>query len=192
MMCKIIYLHGFNSGKKSATADKLLGIFNDAIIAEYNTLDPIQAEAQISQIIEAQDRDHELILVGTSLGGFWAQYFAAKYQLKALLVNPAINPAETLKQMIGEVKNYSTGAVGTLTAENVSHYRPFTDKFGGYLSVIVYTGDELLPYQATVTYFKKHRVQIIQGGSHRIASITDVAKEVKYLSGVLMSAQTGN
>ncbi len=181
-MPTLIYLHGFASGRQSSTAGKLLSVFAEAVIAEYDTLDPLKGEAQLAALIASHLPAGEVILVGTSLGGFWAQYFAAKYQLKALLVNPAVHPSATLQQAIGEVTNFSTGAVGCLTAENVARYRRFEDCFGGLLSVLVYTGDELLPYQATVAYFQAHRVQVIAGGGHRIESIDAVVREVNYLA----------
>jgi hypothetical protein len=45
----------------------------------------------------------DVILVGTSMGGFWANWAAARKGLKAVIINPAITPRKTLTKSIGRV-----------------------------------------------------------------------------------------
>ena len=47
--------------------------------------------------------------VGSSLGGYYATYLAEKHGLKAVLINPAIDPHVGLRAFLGPQKNLHTG-----------------------------------------------------------------------------------
>ena len=99
---KIIYLHGFNSDENSNTVISLKKIFNDLIGISYDYIIPDLAHEKIKNTIDAVLKiDKEIILVGTSLGAFWANYFAQKYLLKCVLVNPSLYPWVSLTRCIG-------------------------------------------------------------------------------------------
>ena len=61
-MPQLIYLHGFASGRQSSTANKLLEVFTNVVIAEYDTLDPRKGEAQLAGLIESHLPVGEVIL----------------------------------------------------------------------------------------------------------------------------------
>ena len=48
------------------------------------------------------------LFIGSSLGGFYASYFAEKFDSKAVLINPASNPYLGMKMYLGKNTNYST------------------------------------------------------------------------------------
>ena len=54
------------------------------------------------------NKDENVYLIGSSLGGFYSLYLANKYDLKAVLINPAVNPAGSLDRYEGVdfVTNY--------------------------------------------------------------------------------------
>ncbi len=39
---------------------------------------------------------YDISLVGSSLGGFYSIYLSNKFNLKAILINPAVNPSITI------------------------------------------------------------------------------------------------
>ena len=87
----IIYLHGFNSSSLSIKGLSLkqycseLGI--NVHLPDLNRSPNLVVE-QVSALIESLQ---DVALVGSSLGGF-ATYFVAKYNIPAVLINPAMQP----------------------------------------------------------------------------------------------------
>src|SRR4051812_38422900 len=107
---KMIYLHGFNSAGSSSTAQKLKKILPDIITPTINYYSPDSANSQIKTLIESLFiEDKDIVLIGTSLGGFWALYFAQQYKLRCIVNNPSIKPWKTLERYIGLNKNFETG-----------------------------------------------------------------------------------
>lgn len=54
------------------------------------------------------DGDYKLLLLGSSMGGFYAQYFAHKYNLPYVMINPALNPEKVFSEHLGVHTNPST------------------------------------------------------------------------------------
>ena len=89
----VIYLHGFGSAGFGEKAQKFLEYFEDEMITPTLSTVPVLAIATLEQIIEAFiNRGIKVSLIGSSLGGFYALYLANKYDLKAVLINPAVTP----------------------------------------------------------------------------------------------------
>ncbi len=96
----IFYLHGFNSdggGWKTAALQKHFPAAR--VLSPDLPADP----AQVMQLLEATLKDVELpvYLFGTSLGGFYALCLSARYELRAFLFNPSLQPHQTLHRGIG-------------------------------------------------------------------------------------------
>lgn len=73
--------------------------------------------------IVRENTDYPLIFVGTSIGGFWANYFAQKWDTLCVIVNPATKPSKTLAQYVGKtVKNYATGQPIVVTHADLIGY----------------------------------------------------------------------
>lgn len=56
---------------------------------------------------------YDITLVGSSLGGYYSLYLSQKYGLKAVLINPCLEPHNIIKLFLGENKN-SDGSTYTL------------------------------------------------------------------------------
>ncbi|MEO6304799.1 MAG: YqiA/YcfP family alpha/beta fold hydrolase [Bacteroidia bacterium] len=154
---KVIYLHGFNSDENSHTGTGLLKDFPDLIKFSYNYINSDKGYNEIKSVVENTLKiDTDIILVGTSLGGFWANYFGQKYGLKVVLANPSINPSETLKRYLGENINYGSGKAETLTMDDVADYKKYeveniakNQKF-----IVLGMKDEIVDYRKTSQIFK--------------------------------------
>lgn len=63
--------------------------------------------------------DQSVVLIGSSLGGFYATCISERYGLPAALVNPATGPFERWHEYIGEHKNFYSDTLITVTSEHV-------------------------------------------------------------------------
>ncbi|MBQ1719379.1 MAG: hypothetical protein II027_01900, partial [Bacteroidales bacterium] len=109
-MQSILYIHGFNSAGNAWKAMKLIEYFPDYQIVsptlDYYTQSPDALIAQLKHEIDTHDIR---MIVGTSLGGMMTMYMSALCGLKALAINPASRPNESLRQFVGvELINYAT------------------------------------------------------------------------------------
>ncbi len=105
-MTTIVYVHGFNSSSTSETATMVLNACNDAgyrvIGFDYSNDDLLDPEGISERLhtlsIGLESIDEEVIFVGSSLGGFFANHMACITGNKALLINPAIRAYESMKK----------------------------------------------------------------------------------------------
>ena len=111
----------------------------------------------------------ELTFVGSSLGGFYATYLAERHDAKAVLINPAIRPFESLAAYLGPQRNPYTGTSYELTREHFAELEAMRvsriTRPERYL-LLVQTGDELLDYRAAVAYYAGAWQLVEGGGDH--------------------------
>lgn len=91
----IIYLHGFRSFSESNKFRLLQEMFpNEKVISlDYSPHDPELASQQITKVILEEEADiDDILVIGTSLGGFWARWAAASFSVKSILINPVLHP----------------------------------------------------------------------------------------------------
>ena len=111
-------------------------------------------------------------LLGSSLGGFYATYLAEKHDLKAVLINPAIDPHVGLRAYLGPQKNLHTGEPYELTE---AHLREWEKLYVPRITpqrylLIVETGDEVLDYRKAVERYAGAEQIVIPGGDHSLQS----------------------
>ena len=184
-MNSLIYLPGFNSGPQSEKSIQLKQEFPQLIVPAYDTWVPSNGFRQLDTLI-APLLSHGPVLIGSSLGGFWAYQFASKYGLRCVLLNPCMTPEVSLKYAVGKVENFYTHETGCLTLENLLEYpnyrftphpafNPLT-----HCTVLHEKGDETIPYQESVANFTgKARLVLLEGGHHRFAQLDVAIKEIK-------------
>ena len=94
MSGSILYIHGFNSAPASKKATQLsevmerLGLSDHLLVPALHH-HPREAIGQLELAIAELGRP---LLVGSSLGGYYATHLAERHGLKALLINPAVSP----------------------------------------------------------------------------------------------------
>ena len=115
----IIYIHGFGSSGHGGKASLFREYFEDEVIAPSLSYVPNLAIDTLEQLIEMLLEKGETVgLVGSSLGGYYSIYLANKYDLKAVLINPAIYPYKTLDK-IGMARNYYDLTTFEVTNEHI-------------------------------------------------------------------------
>lgn len=178
MQKNILYIHGFNSSPLSFKAVQTRQYFKKNY-PEINffcpqlATSPNEAILQLDHILESSTSSELWCLIGSSLGGYFANYLSNKYQLPAVLINPAIKPFTLLEEYIGEQKNIYTNVIYQVTEQhmidlkNLEQSAPnFEDEQKNNYLVMVQTGDEVLDYQQAVDKFKYCRLIVEQGGDH--------------------------
>lgn len=179
-----IYLHGFNSDGEGWKAEALRRQFPDAEIwAPDLPANPTEVVAQIGSFLEAQSA--ETILVGTSLGGFYAYWASAKYELKALLFNPSLRPHETLAgRGIGHFKTWTKGRDYHFKEEYLPVLQQLkTDSDQNIqqdlLLFFLATDDDVLDHSLIPSTFPESLMQWYDGAGHGFSKFEKVLKEIK-------------
>ncbi len=166
----LLYIHGFGSSGFSHKAKLLREHFGtQRVLAPSLSYIPRLAVSTLEELIvhlKACGRD--IALVGSSLGGYYATYLAECYELKAILVNPAVAPYETLASQIGlnhsyyDLSDYEwvQGHIRSLREFMVERIDPRR-----YL-LMVETGDEVLDYRRALERYAGAQKVVVEGGSH--------------------------
>ena len=180
----ILYLHGFASSSNSNKA-KILSSYISKISSNSKLMIPNldnnfkKAISQIELLIK--NSDQPISFIGSSLGGYFAAYFASIENAKAILINPAIPPLKGFDEYLGENKNYSTGQKFLIEEEDIKFLRQLLTK--KYLNkentlVLMESGDDVLEYKKTSKYFEGCHIDIVFGGSHSYESMGGKLKKI--------------
>lgn len=96
---KVVYLHGLGSSGQSATARRL----DRSLPGDYEVIAPdipVQPELAITALQRVADMlDPDDVVVGTSLGGLYAQLF---HGWRRILVNPSFHTSRHLSEKVGQ------------------------------------------------------------------------------------------
>lgn len=173
----LVYIHGFNSSPASHKARQL----QHWLDAEQPTVQyaipslspfPLEAMAQLTAIV--QNAPGRVGLIGSSLGGFYAAYLAERFQLPAVLINPAVRPFDTLSRYLGENENFYTQERYELTQQHVDDLQSlFVERPSRpqQLWLMVQTADETLDYREATTHYRHSPAVIEYGGNHSFEAI---------------------
>lgn len=170
-MNDLVYIHGFLSSPQSLKARQLAAWARQhhpglALHMPALPVDPMEAIAILESTLEACSTPPGLI--GSSLGGFYANILAARHGLRAVLVNPAVHPHQVMRQYIGLQRNYYTHLVSLVTPghfrwlEHMEVRPPYPER----LWVLLETGDETLDYRLAERFYADSHLDITPGGSH--------------------------
>ena len=122
----LLYLHGFRSSPRSFKAQRLLGclaLHRPEVRTWCPQLPPSPRQA-MALVLDGTSHwpAGRSVVVGSSLGGFYATALAETRGWPALLLNPAVDPARDLAAHIGEQtafhapeKNTSSSGLNTST-----------------------------------------------------------------------------
>lgn len=170
----ILYIHGFGSSGHGHKAMVLREQMKDSgFIAPTLHSVPELAVSTLCDIIEALQKHEPLYLIGSSLGGYYAIHLAEKYDLPAVLINPAIKPYELLHRALGHPNNYydlSTYEWRETHLQMLKHFE-VTDPDPTRYMLLLQAGDEVLNYREAVAKFPDAYAIIEEGGDHGFAEV---------------------
>ena len=189
MSASILYIHGFNSSPLSRKAHQLETAMRQRGLAEQLRIPalhhhPRQAIAQLEAAIVALGQP---LLVGSSLGGYYATYLAERHGLKALLINPAVAPHRLFDGYLGTQRNLYTDEAWELTLDHVQALADLevpAPSAGERLQVWLQTGDETLDYRHAQRYYQACDLRIEVGGDHGFQGFAQRLDQVLAFAGI--------
>lgn len=184
----IVYLHGFCSSpaslKSRQFADEMArrGLADRFICRQLSPV-PALAMADMSALIEAVEG--RVTLVGSSLGGHYANHLAEKYGLNAVLINPAAVDRLDAAKFIGEHANFHTGERFVFTAEHAAQLaaqvaRPTPERYW----LLAETGDEVLDWRQASDFYAGCRQTILEGGDHSFVRFPEFIPQIIEYAGL--------
>jgi len=169
----LLYLHGFLSSPQSKKAQQTLaycaqiGLADSIEIPELDA-GPAEAIKQLRKIILSHE-NRSIMLIGSSLGGYYASYLAEQYGFPAALINPAVRPFERWESHLGEHRNYYSDKIHLVTPEHIEELKlldsPRLTRLRNIL-LLVQTGDETLDHRLALDKFASSPTILRQGGNH--------------------------
>jgi uncharacterized protein len=173
----LLYLHGFRSSPRSMKAEKMA----ERVRRDHPGVtwwcpqlppSPREAMALIHQGVATWPRER-MAVVGSSLGGFYATRVALETGCRAVLLNPAVDPARDLAEYIGEQTAWHA-------PEERFFFRPeFVDELrelaAGPLPrpeqvlLVAAQGDEVLDWREMVARYPGSPLRLIEGSDHALS-----------------------
>lgn len=186
----IIYLHGFISSPASNKARAMREYMQARGLGAGFACPalPDTPEAAV-RAIEAEVRGAEgqdITFVGSSLGGFYATWFAERYDRRAVLINPAIRPDLGLAAYLGPQRNLYSGEAFVLTEAHLAGWRRLVvDRIDPerYL-LLLETGDEVLDWREAARKYEAARTIIRDGGDHTMQSFPEHLPRILAFAGI--------
>ena len=175
----VVYLHGFRSSPNSTKAV----ITGEAVRAlstkdhSYEWYCPqllASPKESLKMVVRRiyQAKVDRIVIVGSSLGGFYTNYLAEKYQCKGIVLNPAVYAARELEPHVGMMTAYDSEEPFDFKAEYIDELRAIqvdsiTDPERYFL--IAAKGDELLDWKEMAAFYPGAKQLILEGSDHGIS-----------------------
>lgn len=190
----IIYLHGFRSGPASFKARLLAAKMQELGLKEQWLCPQLPASPRAAldlvreqiQALPAPQRA-QLCLIGSSLGGFYANRLAEEFACPAVLLNPAVYPARDLRQHLGQTTAWHSDQPFEFKPEYIAELEEaavaqITAPERYFL--LAATGDEVLDWREMLAHYAGARHRVINGSDHGISDFAAYIDEVLQFSGI--------
>lgn len=192
----ILYLHGFRSSPKSHKASVMAramqerGLAHDWLCPQLPA-SPARAMELCNYLIEQAIDDHglspekDLVVMGSSLGGYYAACLAERWRCRAVLLNPVVYAARDLATQVGEHSMYHSDDPFSFLPEYVDELAEMAVGRPAHPEryyLLAAKGDEVLDWREMADWFAGSQGQVLEGGDH---GLTDFEQR---LPGVLAFA----
>ena len=196
----ILYLHGLNSAGTSHKAAVLR-----ERLAPVPVLSPTYPAHLAEQAVAGLSREFEthileqartappLLVVGSSMGGFYGQYLARRFPFDHLvMINPALRPWELLRQVVGWQVNDALGERYYLSAEMVEATRRFAVEAvadGVPTTLLLDQGDELIDWRIAESIYRgTAEIHAFEGGNHAFDHMDEAVTILAHLHQALVAS----
>ena len=182
----LLYLHGFRSSPQSTKARALAAhmVTHHPEVHWWCPQLPPSPQAAMDMLMQgiAAWPQESMAVVGSSLGGFYATHVAEHTGCRAVLVNPAVDPARDLAKYIGEQTSWHApeerfffrpeyvDALRTLACGPLAHPER-------YLAFIA-KGDEVLDWREMHARYAGGSMRLLEGGDHALSDFDDHLSEL--------------
>lgn len=151
---RVLFLHGYGSSSetdkfKAITSNKVTHKFCPYI--EYNKTDFLSLFTELSHIVEKFRPD---LIIGHSLGGYWAKVMSNAYHIPCILLNPQLFPKKKYGFPNLDKSDFETGVWAYSYLES---------------------GDDIIDYEKTKLILENYTdLEIYEGGHHRIKNLDSI------------------
>jgi predicted esterase YcpF (UPF0227 family) len=184
----ILYLHGFCSSPASWKSRLLAaemtrrGLAGSFVCPQLSTI-PELAMAQMSRLVEAAEA--RVTLVGSSLGGHYANYLAERHALPAVLINPATVDRLDVAKFVGEQRHFHGGESFMFTEAHAAQLKAqVSPPDPARYWLLCETGDAVLDYQQAVDFYAGCRQTVLPGGDHGFTRFPDFVSQIIEFAGL--------
>lgn len=176
MPTTFIYLHGFLSSPKSIKA-QLLAVYLRENHPDIDYAVPALPESPQAAYVSAEAavqsalaKKSQVGLIGSSMGGFYATVLAERFGLRAVIINPSVQPQLSVRNYFGTHRNPYSGAEFSIGLDDALAFEKMAVarlKHPENYWLLAQTGDEVLDYRTAVEFYQGARQTIEAGGDHQ-------------------------
>lgn len=187
----ILYLHGFRSSPQSTKASLVARAIQEAGRADdwrcpQLPASPRRAFELCNHLIEQQvaqgmDPQRELVILGSSLGGYYATCLAEAWQCRALLFNPVVHAARDLALQVGEHTMWNSDDRFHFLPEYVDELAEMAVGRPAHPEryyLLAAKGDEVLDWREMVDWYQGCELRLLEGSDHGISDFEQWLPEV--------------
>lgn len=181
MQKKVLYIYGYGSSPESSTCKWLKNNLPNTIVYSFGYVqaDPENSIPYLCSLVEELDID---IVIGSSLGAWYAMHIASICSLPSMLINPVTD--STLEQVVDYVSDHDSHIVENLvkyskehplfeTKEHWTGYR-WDNAENGYYSVLIWSdNDEVIINSNDISPELKENFLtkcIVRNGKHQLTN----------------------
>jgi len=179
----LLYLHGFRSSPRSSkavmTGDGIKALSSDANPIEWYCpqllASPEESMEMVMKHIDQSKWDH-MVVIGSSLGGFYTNYLAEKFDCKAVVLNPAVRAARELAPHVGMMTAYDSDEPFDFRSEYIDELKALqVERISNpeRYFLIAAKGDELLDWQEMTEFYEGATQLVLEGSDHGISDYAD-------------------
>jgi uncharacterized protein len=184
----ILYLHGFCSSPASWKSRLLAEEMARRGLADHFAcpqLSPVPDEAVACASALIERADGPVTLVGSSLGGHYANHLAEKFGLQAAVINPAVVDRLDLSYFIGEHANFHSDERFIFTEAHAAQLkaqvcRPSPERYW----LLLEEADEVLDYRQALAFYAGCRQTVLPGGDHSFTKFPDFVSQLIEFAGL--------
>ncbi len=142
--------------------------------------------AQLALYAARSTRVQDVALIGSSLGGYYATWVAERLGCRAVLLNPAVDPARDLQAHIGRQPVFSSDEEIDFRPEYINELRALDTAVTNpeRYFLIAATGDTVINYRMMVAKYYGARQRVIEGSDHELSDFAQYVNEVLSFCGI--------
>ncbi len=177
----LLYLHGFRSSPQSTKAQQMA-----AHVAQHwpqvqwccPALPPSPAQAvRLAEEVCADWPKASTVVMGSSLGGFYATVLSQRWKCRAVLLNPAVHPQAHGEVLVGRFPMWHdpTQFMRFTPAylQELADLDPSRLHHPQRILSIVARGDEVLDAAELEAYYADTQLHAVDGGDHALSDFAD-------------------
>ena len=171
MVKTVVYLHGFCSHPGSKKGRIMARAFQGEyrFVAPDLNDSPEAVQAILLKAVKALIPE-ETVLVGSSLGGFYAHWLSQRCGMRAVLLNPATEPWHVAQDYLGEQTITGTDKTIVVKPEFADQLQAMdcANTHPERLLVVLSTGDTVLDWHLAQKKYADSEQVILEGNTHEI------------------------